>query len=145
VDDLQQRLTRLEDIAAIHQLFIDYGAFLDAKDFESYAGLFAEDAEVLLGPMGRATGRDNIRAMMEKVGGGAGESFHLIGSPQVSLDGDTATSRVMWSVVYREPDGSPKLGMIGHHKDELVRQDGRWYFKRRAGYVDIPSRMAARD
>ena len=144
VDDLQERIRRLEDITAIHQLFVDYGAYLDAKDFDSYAQLFAEDAEVLLGPMGRAKGREDIKAMMQKVGGAGGDSFHLIGSPQVTIDGDTATSRVQWTVIYRDPDGSPKVGMIGHHKDELVRRDGRWYFLRRAGFVDIPSKVVTR-
>ena len=142
MEDLSERVRRLEDIAAIHQLFIDYGVHLDAKDFGAYAELFAEDAEVLLGPMGRAKGRDNIRALMEaSVGGSPGESFHLIGNPVVVLEGDTATARVTWAVVRRDPSGDPQLGMLGHHRDELVRWDGRWYFKRRAGYVDIPSVM----
>jgi hypothetical protein len=29
--------------------------------------------------------------------------------------------------------------MIGHHRDQLIRRDGRWRFLRRAGHVDIPS------
>ncbi len=142
MDDLNERLQRLEDMAAIQQLFIDYGAHLDAHDFEAYANLFAEDAEVLLGPMGRAKGRDNIKTMMEgTVGGSGGSSFHLIGNPIVDLNGDTATSRVTWTVIQRDSSGRPQLGMLGHHRDQLVRRDGRWYFLRRAGYVDIPSAM----
>lgn len=140
MDELAERVERLEDMAAIHQLFIDYGMHLDAHDFEAYAGLFAEDAEVLLGPVGRAKGRASIQAMMEtSVGGSPGGSFHVIGSPVVELKGSTASARVMWVVIGNDGSGNPRLGMIGHHKDELVRIDGRWYFQRRAGYVDIPS------
>ncbi len=55
-DDLQDRVQRLEDILEIQQLFIDYGHHLDAGDFEAYASLFANEGEVLLGPLGRAKG-----------------------------------------------------------------------------------------
>lgn len=146
MDDLVERLRRLEDMADIHQLFVDYGAHLDARNFEAYADLFADDAEVLLGPMGRAKGREHIKALMEgAVGGSPGGSFHLISSPMVSLDGDTATARVMWTVIQQDESGRPQLGMLGHHRDELVRRDGRWLFLRRAGYVDIPSRLPPRE
>ncbi len=143
MDDLAERVQRLEDMAAIHQLFIDYGAYLDARDFDAYASLFAEDAEVLLGPMGRAKGRDQIKALMEgSLGGSEGAaSIHLITSPMVSLDGDSATAKVMWTVIQPDESGRPRLGMLGHHRDQLVRRDGRWMLLRRAGYVDIPARM----
>jgi uncharacterized protein (TIGR02246 family) len=140
------RLRRLEDLLEINQLFIDYGAYLDAGDFEAYSSLFAEDGEVKLGPVGRAKGRDEIRKLMEgTLGGSAGSSYHVISSPRVELDGDTATSEVMWTVVNRAADGSAVLSMIGRHRDRLVREDGRWRFRERKGYVDIPSAMPTRD
>lgn len=143
---VEARLRRLEDLMEIHQLFIDYGAHLDAGDFEAYASLFAADGEVKLGPVGRASGRDEIRALMEgTLGGAAGSSYHVISSPRVELDGDTATSEVMWTVVNRGPDGQAVLSMIGRHRDRLVREDGRWRFRERRGDVDIPSAMPARD
>lgn len=139
---LAARVQRLEDLLEIHQMFIDYGLALDAGDFDAYAALFAEDGEVLLGPMGRAKGRDEIKALMTKtLSGGIGSSFHVISSPQVQLDGDHATSQVMWSVVTRDDAGAAKLTMIGRHRDELVRENGRWKFARRRGYVDIPTAL----
>ena len=126
----------------IHQLFVDYGRHLDAGDFDAYAELFADDGEVLLGPMGRAKGREAIKATMIKAAGGSpGSSLHIISSPAVTLDGDRATSIVMWTVIQRDGDGRPVVGMIGRHVDELVRERGRWRFQRRKGYVDIPSVM----
>lgn len=141
-DELGARVQRLEDLLEIHQLFIDYGLALDAGDFDAYAALFADDGEVLLGPMGRAKGRDDIQALMTKtLQGGVGSSFHIISSPQVALDGDTATSQVMWSVVTRDGSGQASLTMIGRHRDDLVRADGRWKFARRRGYVDLPNAL----
>lgn len=142
-DDLQDRVQRLEDILEIQQLFIDYGHHLDAGDFEAYASLFANEGEVLLGPLGRAKGRDQIRSLMETtLDGAVGTSFHVISSPMIALRGDTATSDVMWTVVHRKEDGHPSLSMIGRHRDELVREDGRWRFLKRRGFVDIPSAMS---
>src|SRR5207247_292777 len=141
-DDLAARVQRLEDLLEIHQLFIDYGLALDAGDFDAYAALFADDGEVLLGPVGRAKGRDEIKALMTKtLSGSAGSSYHIISSPQVKLDGDTATSQVMWSVVALDDDGRARLTMIGRHRDRLVREHGRWRIAQRRGFVDIPSAM----
>src|SRR5262245_12237460 len=76
-DALAPRLQRLEDLMAIQQLFIDYGRYLDAGDIDAYASLFAEDGEVLLGPLGRAKGRAAIKELMGKaLDGKQGSSYH---------------------------------------------------------------------
>lgn len=139
---IEQRLQVLEDRDAIHQLFVDYGRHLDRGDVEAYADLFAADGEVLLGPMGRAKGREEIRALMGRVlAGRTGSSYHIVSSPVVVLDGDRATSEVMWTVVQRLPDGQPRLSMLGRHVDDLVREEGGWRIARRRGEVDLPQRM----
>jgi hypothetical protein len=78
--------------------------------------------------------------MTKTLSGGVGSSFHIISSPQVQLDRDTATSQVMWSVVTRAGSGQAALTMIGRHRDELVREDGHWKIARRRGFVDLPTR-----
>jgi uncharacterized protein (TIGR02246 family) len=142
-DDLARRVQRLEDLLAIHQLFVDYGRYLDAGDIDAYASLFAEDGEVLLGPLGRAKGRAAIKELMTKaVGGRQGSSYHIISSPQVVLDGDRATATVMWSVIARTAEGGAALTMVGRHEDELRREREGWRFVRRKGYVDLPSTLS---
>lgn len=143
-ESLEARVTRLEDLLAINQLFIDYGEHLDAGDFEAYAQLFAEDGEVRLGPMGRATGRAEIQALMTAtLGDRVGQTFHIVSSPRIALDGDRATSTVMWSVASLADDGLARITMVGHHLDELVKRDGRWYFQRRKGIVNLPGKLPA--
>jgi len=138
---IEQRLQRLEDLEEIRQVFIDYGHHLDQHDFESYADLFTEDAELLLGPIGKVQGRAAIREHMQGVlPGDGGGSFHLITNPRISLDGDEARTEVMWSVVTRGADGQPMLSMLGRHRDVLVRDGGRWRFRRREGHIDVPTR-----
>ena len=124
---LDERLQRLEDRDAIHQLFVDYGRHLDNGDIDAYAALFTEDGEVLLGPVGRTQGRENIRALMGRVlADRVGSSYHVISSPRVELDGDRATSEVMWTVIQRDPDGKPRLTSLGRHVDQLRRENGVW-------------------
>jgi hypothetical protein len=139
-DELEARLRRAEDILEIQQLFIDYGALLDAGRFEEYSTLFARDGELDLGPIGRATGPDAIRKMMEEnVGSSAMGSVHLISSPRIELDGDIASSEVMWTVINQGDDGRPVVGMVGLHRDRLVREDGRWRFAKRVGLMTLPA------
>jgi uncharacterized protein (TIGR02246 family) len=142
MSDLEERLQRLEDRDAIHQLFVDYGRHLDAGDLDAYAALFCEDGEVMLGPMGRVQGRAEIHALMSKVlDGKVGSAYHIISSPRVALHGQTATSEVMWTVIQRDPDGKPKLTSMGRHVDKLRKEDGVWRIAERRGYVDLPQRL----
>ena len=139
-ESTESRLQRLEDLQAIQQLFFEYGNYLDSGDFDSYSKLFAQEGEAMLGPMGRAKGPEAIKEMMVRLlAADVGKTFHLISSPLVKLDGDKATSDVMWSVIHRGADGNPMLTMIGRHKDDLVRENGQWKFMRRRGFVEVPS------
>ena len=135
-------LQRLLDLAEIQQLHFDYGRHLDAGDFDAFADLFAEDAELLLGPGMRAAGRTAIRDMMAKrLRDRVGKVFHLITSPAVQLDGDSATAEVMWVVAGEDPSqpGRVVLNGLGRHRDELKREEGRWVISRRRSYQDLPT------
>jgi uncharacterized protein (TIGR02246 family) len=145
VDSLAERLRRLEDLEEIRQLFVDYGRHLDAGDVHAYAALFADDGEILLGPIGRAKGRAAIIELMTKVKEGASTaSYHLITSPVIRLAGDRATSDVQWTVIRPGADGTLKVSMFGRHEDELVRERGRWRISRRRGRVDVPASLPPR-
>jgi uncharacterized protein (TIGR02246 family) len=139
-DSPTHRLRRLEDLEEIRQLFVDYGRHLDAGDVHAYADLFADDGEVLLGPIGRAKGRAAIVELMTKVKERvAGPSYHLITSPVIRLDGDRATSEVQWTVIRPGADGKLEVAMFGRHHDELVRERGRWRLLKRRGTIDVPA------
>jgi uncharacterized protein (TIGR02246 family) len=140
--DLAQRLRRLEDMDEIRQLYIDYGRHLDAGDAAAYATLFASDAKLRLGPVMRATGREEIEqvaaTVVKPATDGAPRPVHVLSSPRIELtgDGDTAAGECMWTAISLAADGSSKV-LVGRHVDELVREDGRWRFARRTGHVDI--------
>jgi uncharacterized protein (TIGR02246 family) len=145
VEELEQRLQRLEDLTEIQQLFIDYGRHLDHGDFAAYAALFAADAELLLGPVARARGRAEIEAVMRQaLAGQVGSSVHIISSPIIHLDADSATAEVMWTALHRDREGKPVVSMVGRHVDDLVREGGRWRIRRRRGLIDMPSTYSPR-
>lgn len=139
-DAIAQRLRRLEDLEEIRQLFVDYGRHLDAGDVDAYAGLFADEGEILLGPIGRAKGRAAIVELMTKVRARArSASFHLVTNPVIHLDGDRATGEVLWTVIRPDATGKLEVAMFGRHHDDLVRERGRWRIAKRRGHIDVPA------
>jgi uncharacterized protein (TIGR02246 family) len=141
-DAIESRLRRLEDLEEIRRLFVDYGRHLDAGDVEAYASLFADEGETLLGPIGRAKGHAAIVELMTKVRERTTtKSFHLVTNPVIHLDGDRATSEVLWTVIRPAADGTLEVAMFGRHHDELVRERGRWRILKRRGRIDVPAAL----
>jgi len=136
-DHLAERVQQLEDVLAIHQLLDDYGRHLDVGDFDAYAGLFAEEGEVDLGGRGSARGRAAIKELIEANSGPPGSAFRIISNPHVVVDGDTATSTAMFTVLVPTP-GGVAVASLGHHFDELRREDGRWCFALRRARIGLP-------
>ena len=60
---LLARVQRIEDADEIRTLLLDYGRFLDARDFAAYSRLFTKDGE-WVGGMGTVQGPAAIQALM---------------------------------------------------------------------------------
>ncbi len=139
--ELFERLQRLEDRAEIANLYIAYGRFLDDGDAEGYASLFARDAKLRLGGVMRADGREAIAEaagkLLQYLAQSARKSYHVIASPDIAIDGDGATGECVWVALSGEPGEAPSLSSMGRHRDELVREDGRWRFASRKGLLDL--------
>ena len=135
MSELEPRLRRLEDVEEIRALLLEYARRLDAADYIGYSELFAVEGE-LDAQLGQARGRAAIVALLEHRLGLQPDqprpgAVHLNGSPAVTLDGDRATSVVIWAYVTHDEEGFPLLLQLGHYYDELVREDGQWRFQRR--------------
>ncbi|HWW64850.1 MAG TPA: nuclear transport factor 2 family protein [Sphingomonadaceae bacterium] len=136
------RLQHVEDELAIRRILIDYAAFLDGRDYASYAALFTADGEWANGA-GSHKGRDAIRAMLESTLGPAGapnrSNYHIISNPRIDIDGDRATATSRYLFVMRGPNGQPVPSLAGIYRDELVRQNGAWKIKRRVADDIMPT------
>lgn len=139
--ELLERLRRLEDREEIASLYIAYGRFLDDGDAAGYASLFARDAKLRLGGVMRADGREAIAEAAGKLvhylSQSTRKSYHVIASPGIEIDGDRAVGECVWVAVSGEPGEAPSLSSMGRHRDELVREDGRWRFASRKGLLDL--------
>jgi uncharacterized protein (TIGR02246 family) len=137
---LAARLQQLEDQAEIQRLLIDYGRHLDSRDFAAYARLFAKDGE-WLGGFGTASGGPaGIQAFMEKAMGTApnrANNYHLLSNFVITVTGDTATAWSRWAFVVPGSSGAT-IAQAGRYDDTLVRESGRWRFKRRVASNDTP-------
>ena len=137
---LAARVQRLEDIEEIHKVLIDYGRYLDTRDFAAYSRLFAKDGE-WVGGFGTVQGPAAIQAFMEKniTGPNRGNMYHLLTNFEVEVHGDTATAWSRWTYVIPGADNKPVIAQAGRYDDTFVRENGHWKFKRRVASNDIPA------
>ncbi len=129
-----ERLQVLEDREEIRQIFVDYAKYLDSGDHAGYASLFASDG-VLVAQLGEAVGPAAIEAILDEnlgphVTGHLPTSIHVMTNQQIDVDGDTATTDLVWYYLTSDPDTVPTILQSGHYNDDLVREDGRWRIKR---------------
>jgi uncharacterized protein (TIGR02246 family) len=145
VGALQRRVQQLEDQEQIRTVLVQYGEYLDARNYAAYAALFARDG-VWTGGFGSATGPAQIQDMLEKNLARAEpgfinkSSFHLMTTMVVEVNGDTATARSRYLFFTATPDNKPAENLAGRYVDEFVREDGRWKIKRRTTHGVIPWR-----
>jgi hypothetical protein len=142
---MESRLQQLEDREEIRQLLMDYGRFLDKRDFVSFSRLFAEKDGEWNGGMGKAIGPQAIQKLMEDTIGKSTEkaisapNFHIFTNDIIRVNGDRADATTKWIFVVQGEAGRPQALYLGHYEDSMVREGGRWKFLRRVVHADIPS------
>lgn len=142
---LEQRVERMEAESQIRRVLIEYGKYLDARDYASYAALFAEDG-VWTGGFGSFTGPAAIEAMLiENLG--APEpgfvnktNFHMMTNPLIEVHGDRASVESKYLFWTASPDNRPTPLLAGRYVDEFVRRNGVWKIARRTTWGQIPFR-----
>lgn len=135
---------RLEARQEIEELFAQYGASLDRRDFGTFGRLFTEDA--VYGSSSTPTrGRAAIQSQLQQTITAnpshlPGPDFHLYFNPSIRIDGDHATAHSMGA--YLVPDdrspGGWKLIFLVSYDDTLVRQHGHWLFQQRMLHPAAP-------
>src|SRR5580658_6717753 len=118
---LAARVQRLEDIEEIRSVLIDYGRYLDTRDFAAYSRLFAKDGE-WVGGFGTVQGPAAIQAFMEKniTGPNRGNTLHILSNFKIDVHGDTATAWSRWTFVTPGADKNPVIAQAGRYDDTFV-------------------------
>ncbi|MBO9576933.1 MAG: nuclear transport factor 2 family protein [Sphingobium sp.] len=134
------------DRAAIHKLLVDYGATLDARDFDGFGRLFAKDGVYLGGgPSGEMKGGAAAAAGMKAIFaanalGFKAPNFHIFFNEVVTFDGPDKAHATSMSL-YMVPDekNRPNAALMARYRDDLVRENSAWKFARRAVEGLIPT------
>lgn len=143
---LEQRVARIEAEAEIRQVLVEYGAYIDGRNYAGYAALFAPDGE-WIGGFGRFKGPAAIEKMLVDNLGAPAEpgfinksNFHMMTNPIIRVDGDRAevTSKYMFWTASAE--GRPVPSLAGRYVDQFVKIGGRWKIARRTTWGEIPFR-----
>lgn len=122
----------LDDKDAIREVMARYCFALDDGRFADMAALFTEDGTWHTF-FGKATGRQAIADFAAGLRAHRAENpraIHHVTNIVITLDGDTARVRSNWTTVQNAPQG-PKIGSGGAYDDDMVKLDGRWYFRYR--------------
>ena len=142
----EQLLYTLEADRQIRNLMSRYGQYLDTKNFDGYASLFAKEAE-WSGQLSEYTtikGPDNIRAAMEKAFAtrvydpGHITNLHLITNIEINIEGNRATGYSRWTVMSRNEADQPYARVSGRYDDVFIRENGQWKFLSRSARREIP-------
>ena len=111
-----------EDEVEIRELLAAYALSLDGGDIDQCVRLFTADAEFLV--YGRTfAGHGGIGKMFRD----APRGLHLTGVSRIEVRGDAATA--LSQVLFVRTDSLQLRPAL--YDDELVREDGRWRFRRR--------------
>jgi hypothetical protein len=142
--------TYLADRFAIQDLISQYAVRLDAGDFDGLDELFTDDAVIDYSTFGGPSGSlADIKAFLSSSLPFFTRTQHMMGLPDVRLEGDTATARTSCNnpMISTKPDGTTAVWLIGlWYDDTFVRTDAGWRFSGRVqtrsytltGFTDTP-------
>ena len=133
-EELQKRITRLEDIEAIKRLKARYCEICDYDNYDAdaMASLFTEDGTWNAGRVGNAEGREAIRELFAGFPKVVDRAQHIVANPLIEVDGDRAHG--VWYLISAviESDGTKSKwpGTAARYHEDYIKQNGEWKFRR---------------
>jgi 3-phenylpropionate/cinnamic acid dioxygenase small subunit len=139
ITTLVERLTRLEDEAAIRDRLYSYGTALDYGDRDQFLSCFTPDADyyvtMRIGVAGAFEfhGRDQLTGYFDShTHAPAAWHKHITTNPTITIDGDTAGSTSYFIRVDAGSEAGPATMLAsGRYQDQLVRDGGTWRIRSR--------------
>lgn len=125
---VEERLDRMESLAAIQQLPPRYALALDSRDMDSLVALFVPDVRVGRDSAGRAALKQWFTDTMRR----PRTSVHFVGNHIVNFDDADHAHGIVYcrDELERPANGEWDVGML-QYWDSYARVDSEWYFERR--------------
>ena len=127
----------LKDKAEIRELTYKYSRGVDRRDYKALATCFTADLVFILQGTTYAASRDQYIYTVQGIER-YHTTFHFNANHLAGIHRDTAKAET-YTLAHHfyKKDGQEQLYLIGlRYLDDLVRQDGRWLFKRREVVID---------
>ncbi|MEU7143389.1 nuclear transport factor 2 family protein [Nocardia sp. NPDC046473] len=129
--DIQEISDRLE----IQDLLVAYSTAIDSRDFGALNEIFVDDAYIDLTAFGGNAGKlTEIQEWLAQSLAQFPAFQHLVANPDIRVDGDRATGRVMClnTIAIPAAAGDPRIAFLGMwYIDEYVRTPQGWRIARR--------------
>jgi uncharacterized protein (TIGR02246 family) len=122
----------VEDYIEIQQLYARYAFALDLEDVEAFVATWAPDGEYVgsVSDVPKAKGLEAIRAFASEAMARQ-KGYHWNSNLVIEATEDGATGQCYLLYVLAGERGSGRIRDALYYRDELVRHDGRWLFRRR--------------
>jgi hypothetical protein len=126
-------MTPADDRFAVIETLDRYAVALDTRDWALLDRVFAPDATADYGDY-RCTGREQIRALVQRMLGGCGPTQHMLGVYRIALAGAEATSTcaIRAHHVGRGDQAQLQYECFGEYSDRLIRSPEGWRIRHRA-------------
>jgi 3-phenylpropionate/cinnamic acid dioxygenase small subunit len=140
------------DRFALYDLFVAYGALIDAAEFDAWLALFAATCTYHIVPRenyerglpaglvycdSREMLEDRIRALREANKYNIHTDRHLIGVPRLTgKEGDATLVEAPFAVYQTDQEGETRLFATGLYRDSIVVEAGRLKFRDKLVVLD---------
>ena len=129
---MDSRVQQLLERDAIQEILVRYATSLDDRNWDRLATCFTEDAVADYGT-GVFEGPTAIAGLCRQMLEPLEVSQHLLGTIEIIVDGENATSRCYFHAQHVKPglDEGTQLIIAGTYEDSLRKVDGQWRIQHR--------------
>ena len=136
---LEQRLTRLEDLEAIKQLKARYCAIADEDhNPDKITTLFVEDG-VWEGGFGIAQGHEAIRQLFQRAQQRFSFSHHMVMNPIIEVAANRAQGTWYFFGLFTVRETNEVRWLAVRYEEDYVKVNGAWKYQ----YLRVHGRMSA--
>jgi ketosteroid isomerase-like protein len=130
MQESRDALAMLADRAQIEEMISQYYALFSSRSHSDFGAYYIADGILDANGVVRQ-GRAAINALYNEIGE-PGNIDILVSNVRIAIEGDTAAVDLYWTeCISATHSAVPHIVEQGREHDDLVKRDGRWYFKRR--------------